>query len=231
MTWRSSPSTAAGRGASLSYVAAWRLLECGLGLVSPPGEFDEWNEGLAIAATGTDSGGVASQRSVFREDSIHVVSRIAGDASRGTSFLQVTFSLDETTACSLTGTLSLLGSDGVSCVSLVDLAHQEWALINEIIIAPPGQSEVRPLSFALVLAPGTYMLEAMLYGGGDHAATSGGIDLVFSIPEPAALLPAAGAVLLFRRQRRGVRTQPAASKTVSCRSPGSAHQCARHPIP
>ena len=66
--------------------------------------------------------------------------------------------------------------------------HLDVMLINEVIFAPPQVSESRPLHYTGTLEAGDYLLEAMIYGGGDNQVTRGNLDVAFSIPEPDSLL-------------------------------------------
>ena len=194
------PSVAS--GASLSYLFTLRQVTCGEQALHADTQTDDWSAGLSIPAAGKDTGSSASQRSSPGRDSIHVVSSATGDAFRASSFFIVRFSLDEPAVVTLTGSLMFIGATGTSCISLVNLAHPEESVINEIIIAPPAASETRSLHMTRALEAGTYYLDAMVYGGGDGTPAVAGLEMVFSIPEPAGLLPAAGALTCLLRRRR-----------------------------
>ncbi len=184
------------QGAVLSYTEVFRYLESGLTTYQSTDPFADSE--LSIA--GLDS--LAMQRLALGDSAIVLSSRIAGLTGRGTSFLKVTFSLDEPSAWSLTGSFGLLGSDGIACVSFQDMAHRETTIVNEIIFAPPLVSETRALQFGGVLAAGSYSLEAMIYGGGDNQMARASIDAVFTIPEPGASLLSVAALMLAARRRR-----------------------------
>lgn len=185
----------AAHGAVLSYTSAYRYVEGGsqtFQSIDPFGLFDE-------SVAGLDS--LATHRSSLGTSAILLASRITGQSERGAAFFKVDFVLDEAVAWSLTGSFELLGSNGLACVSLINLADTDAPLVNEIIDAPSLASERRVLHFGGVLAAGSYTLDALVYGGGENQFARGGIDAVFTIPEPGAsllllvtvaLLPGAG---------------------------------------
>lgn len=183
------------RGATLGYTAPYRYLESGFATFEPADQFADLDMGVA----GLDS--MATQRSALGVAGIQVSSRITGFSERGASFFKITFFLNEPSAWSLTGSFELLGSTGFACVSIQDLAHQDTLIVNEVIYAPPLVAESRKLDFGGVLASGNYSLEAMIYGGGDSQSTRGGIDAVFSIPEPGAVQLLVIALLPRARRR------------------------------
>ena len=169
-------------GATLSYASAYRYIESGPVSFEPADPFADLDMGLA----GLDS--IATQRSALSSTGIVVSSRIAGSSERGAAFFKVNFSLNEPGQWSLTGSFELLGTTGLACVSILNLARPDLPLVNEIIYGPPPVSATRMLNFGGVLAAGNYTMEAMIYGGGDDQLTRGGIDAMFTIPEPAVSL-------------------------------------------
>jgi hypothetical protein len=194
------------RGAALSWVSAFRQIECGVLVASPAATFGGFDESLVsmreVPGQPPRPDSSASQMSVLELQTILVSSRISGETTRGASFFQVYFDLDEASPFRVTGSIELLGSAGFACVSLVNLAQTATPLVHEVMLAPPPVSESRDLLFSGTLEPGRYAMEAMIYGGGDNRATRGKIDVVFSIPEPGtgSLAAAAGLVLLRRRR-------------------------------
>ena len=89
---------------------------------------------------------------------------------------------------------ALQHESGFACVSLVNLAHHETLLLNEIAGDPPGSQLERSWSAGGVLEAGNYTLDAIIYAGGTGPAHSGALAMQFSVPEPSAcgLLLAAG---------------------------------------
>jgi hypothetical protein len=193
------------QAASLSFSSAIRSVGGADALEKPATEFADFDASVTGIVFDPGLGGLregcrASQQSVLGAQTITVLSEISGDSGTGVSLFHVSFRLDHAAAWSLAGTMSLLGTAGFACVSFQDLAHQDTLLINEIIFAPPRASESRPLFFSGVLEPGSYMLEAMVYGGGDNLPTLGELNVVFSIPEPGSLT-LMGIALVARRRR------------------------------
>ena len=224
----------AAHGATLTCTAAFRQVESGETILRPSAPFADFDESIVSTVAEpeqeprTDSS--ASQRSNFRPAMITVTSRISGDTARGASFFQVTFDLDEASAFLLTGSFNLTGSAGFACVSLLNLAQTATPLVHEVIYAPPFVSGSWELLFAGTLEAGRYTMEAMIYGGGDNQVTQGGIDVIFSIPEPGpAALLSAGLLLMMRRRRRALRIPPAPSQTAALLSPETAPRSCRCP--
>ena len=191
--------------AVLSYDFAYRILEVGGEVRGPPGEFLDWDETLTglyeDPGQGLLQGGWGSQRSTLRTGGIAVLSTFSGEALRVSSFCKIEFTLDAATTWSLTGRLSLIGSDGFVCVSLTDLANRDEPPVLAILFAPPAISRTRTLNFGGVLQPGQYSLEAMIYGGGDNLPTTGDLAVVFTIPEPGTVWMAAVVLGLVTRRR------------------------------
>ena len=205
-------SAATARAAVLTYDLAYRFLEVGSEGRGPAGEFLDWDETLTglyeDPGQGLRQGGWGSQRSTLRPEGIAVLSTFSGGALRVSSFCKIDFTLDAPAAWSLTGRLSLIGSNGFVCVGLVDFANRDAPPVTQIISAPPAVAESRTLNFSGVLPPGRYSLEAMIYGGGDNLPTTGTLAVVFTIPEPRALWIVAAALSFMGRRRAMLIARP-----------------------
>ena len=198
-------SAATARAAVLTYDLAYRFLEVGSEGRGPAGEFLDWDETMSgmfdDPELGLREGGWGRQQSTLGTGTVEVRSTLNGGALRVSSFCKIDFTLDAPAAWSLTGRLSLIGSNGFACVALVDFANRDAPPVNQIISAPPAVAESRTLNFSGVLPPGRYTLEAMIYGGGDQQTTTGELAVLFTIPEPDALWIAAAALCLMGRRR------------------------------
>ena len=182
----------AAHGAVLSYTSAYRYVEGGDRTFQTTDPFSD----LDVGVVGLDS--TATHRSSLGAGVIRLSSRITGLTERGAAFFVVDFILDEPAAWSLTGSFELLGSNGVACISLLNLANRDAPLVHELIDSPPLGAQSRALQFGGVLPAGSYTLDALIYGGGNNQPARGGIDAVFTIPEPGAPLLLLFAVALLR---------------------------------
>ncbi|HWB06243.1 MAG TPA: hypothetical protein VG796_24685 [Verrucomicrobiales bacterium] len=198
------------KGATLSYLSASRSLQGEESVAVPDTEFADFDASVVgiflDPNTGPRPGCRAAQRSTLGGEAITVASTISGDAARGVSLFHIVFHLDATAAYALSGSMHLLGTSGFACVSFRNVAQPDESIINEILFAPPQISEMRPLLFTGSLEAGDYLLEAMIYGGGDNRPTEGSLDVLFTIPEPrSALLAGTGLALWcrFRTRRAG----------------------------
>ena len=181
-------------GAALSFTAAGRTIEDlpTTTTLSPLSEFDDFNEAFQLFATEPLMAGRllsrASQQSMLRSDFISVTSSVGGQGVTGRSFLQVTFTLEEPTSYTLAGMIGLSGRDGFVCVSLVDLAHHDLPLIESYIAGRLPLTVERSLNYGGILPAGTFTLDAMIYAGGGTTPSSGNLNVLFAIPEPAGCL-------------------------------------------
>ena len=182
----------AAHGAVLSFTSAYRYVEGGDQTFQSTDPFSDLDVGVA----GLDS--TATHRSSLGAGVIRLSSRITGLTERGAAFFVVDFVLDDPAAWSLTGSFELLGSNGFACISLLNLANRDAPLVHELIDSPPLGAQTRVLHFGGVLPAGSYTLDALIYGGGNNQLARGGIDAVFTIPEPGAPLLLLAAVALLR---------------------------------
>jgi hypothetical protein len=199
--------------AALLYTAAMRSVEDlpMTAALSPVDPFADFEEGFAFLSSEPNEQGRllsrASQRSSLRPDALQVFSSVAGDLTTGRSILEVTFTLTEPSAYSLSGIIGLAGQDGFVCISLVDLAHHETPLIEAFLFGPLPVAITRPISYSGILPAGNYTLDAIVYAGGTGQVSSGRLEAIFSIPEPQLGLTLAlvSALWLVRRQRITIR--------------------------
>ena len=187
------------RAAVLLYSSTQRFVQTGDAIVEPPASF----AALDMVTPG------ARQQSSFLPSFVSVLSHVSGAAMQGLSVMKVTFRLTEPSLWSANGSFSLLGESGFACVSLVNLAHHDTLLLNEIAGDPPARLLERSWSASGVLEAGNYTVDAIIYTGGTGAAHSGSLAMHFSIPEPSAcgMLLAAGLCWMRARTQGTARTR------------------------